>query len=81
MYSHILKIHQFEGEWLFLHYDQVLKGEGLKKLATFTEASIDYSFPDTSLRRSKREQPIPKKTEKIYQQLCELAGYAEAVPS
>lgn len=81
MYSHILEIHQLEGEWLFLHYDQVLNGEGLEKLAAFTEASIDYSFPDTSLRRSTQEQPIPKKTERLYQKLCQLAGYTEAVPT
>lgn len=80
MYKHILEIHQFEGEWLFLHYDQVLTGEGLEKLATFTGASIDCSFPDISLRRSQSEQPIPKKTETMYQHLCELAGYTEAVP-
>ena len=74
MYRHILN-HRAEGDWLFLHYEQVLSGEGLEKLATFTGASIDRSFPDVALRRSHKEQSIPKKTETIYQQLCQLAGY------
>ena len=79
MYQHILLVHQFEGEWIFLHYDQVLNGEGLEKLASVTGASVDYSFPEKSLQRSKPNRSIPKNAEAIYQQLCHLAGYQQAV--
>ena len=75
MYEHILKKHSQKGEWLFIHYNQVLTEEGLKKLSNFTGAFIDYSFPETNLRRSYSENPVSRKTKKIYQQLCELAGY------
>lgn len=80
MYRHILK-HCTEGEWLFLHYEQILNGEGLEKLGSFTSAFVDCSFPDISLKRSSSKESIPKKTVAIYQQLCQLAGYQKIVPA
>ena len=79
MYQHILQAHHSEGEWLFLHYNQVLSGNGLEKLASVTGASVDYSFPEKSLQRSQSNHSIPKNAEIIYQELCNLAGYTEVV--
>jgi hypothetical protein len=75
MYEHILEKHCREGEWLFLHYNQAISEEGLDKLESFTGASVDRSFPNPDIRRSFSEKPVPRKTEKIYQKLCELANY------
>jgi hypothetical protein len=80
MYQHILQLHKSEGEWLFLHYNQVLSGEGLEKLAKFTGASVDYSFPEISLQRSQPNCSISQNAKVIYQQLCNLSGYTEVVP-
>lgn len=77
MYSHILKIHRNEGEWLFLHYNQVLDGECLAKLEAFTEAAVDHSFADPNLRRSFSELPVSRKASNIYKLLCEAAGYKD----
>jgi hypothetical protein len=79
MYRHILK-HRTEGEWLFLHYEQILNGEGLEKLASFTDAFVDRTFPDITLKRSFSEKLIPQKTAAIYHELCQLAGYQQIVP-
>ncbi len=75
MYKHILETHRHDGEWLFLHYHQVLAGEGLDYLEVFVDAQIDRSFPDPTLRRSFLDQPVSAKTWATYQKLCKLAGY------
>jgi len=77
MYRHILEVHRHEGEWLFLHYNQVLSGEGIERLETFVDARVDYSFPDATLRRSFSDNPVSEEHRKVYQQLCKLAEYVE----
>lgn len=78
-YQHILKIHRREGEWLFLHYNQVFKKESLDRLEVFTDAYVDRSFPDISLRRFVSSHPGPNEAQKLYQQLCRLAGYEDGI--
>jgi len=77
MYRHILDVHRYEGMWLFLHYNQILSGEGLDRLGAFVDAPVNYSFPDPSLRRSFSDNPVSEENRKVYQQLCELAEYVE----
>ena len=72
MYKHILEIHHYDGDWLFLHYSQLLTGEGLNKLESFLQTLIDRSFPDALLSRSFSSEPIPRDTERVYESLCEL---------
>jgi len=74
MYRHILEIHRYEGEWLFIHFDQVLSPAGLDRIERFVEAPVDWSFPDLALRRSFSNRAVPPKTWQVYEQLCELAG-------
>lgn len=75
MYRHILEVHRHEGAWLFLHYDQILSGEGLDRLEVFADAPVDRSFPDPSLCRSFSDYPVPEEIAHIYQHLCKIAGY------
>ena len=76
MYGNILEIHRHEGNWLFVHYNQILKGESLDKIENFTGASIDRSFPDFRFRRSMILRPTRQKTIRhMYFTLCALAGY------
>ena len=77
MYRHILDIHRHEGDWLFLHYDQVLGGEGLDRIEKFVGAKVNRDFPDPALKRSVPRKTISKEARKIYEKLCALAGYAE----
>ena len=75
MYFHILIKHQTDGEWLFLHYDQLLDPEGLDKIQRFTGAVIDQTFPEKRLNRSFPEQDkLPQDVTDIYNKLCQLAG-------
>jgi hypothetical protein len=78
MYMHILEHFYQGGEWLFLHYKQVISGEGINSLQHFTGCSIDRSFPDPTLQRSRstEKRHIPWLTQFLYQRLCTLSGYA-----
>jgi len=61
MYLPILLTHRHHGDWLFLHYNQVLTSEGMDKLEEFTGAKVDRSFPTAKLSRSKPIKSIPPK--------------------
>lgn len=76
MYQHILKLSENEGpEWLFIHYDQVLAGEGGQLIAEHTEADIDFSFPEKKFKRSLTIKLPPLSTEDIYLKLCQKSGH------
>jgi hypothetical protein len=75
MYRHVLEVHRHSGRWLFLHYDQVLRGDGLDRLAEHVRADVDRDFPEPRLRRSKPRAPVPRQTKRIYRMLCEKAEY------
>ena len=75
MYRHILEVHQRQGQWLFLHYDQVLEGDGLNRLEAALGATVDRSFPRPEMKRSTDDGAAPREAQEIYQTLCRLAGY------
>jgi hypothetical protein len=75
MYSHILDIHQHKGCWLFIHYNQIIDGNGLDKLEAFTGAKVDRSFPDSNLRRTISNSPMTEYVKRTYKKLCDLASY------
>ncbi len=75
MYSHILESHQYEGDWLFLHYDQFVYNQGANRLQEFTGAKIDHSIIDPSLRRSFSDKSVPTRVNEICDKLYCLAGY------
>ena len=78
MYRHILTLHRHEGDWLFLHFDQVTQGDGLKRIENFLGVRTDASFPEMSLRRSfPTSVSIPRRAIRVYKDLCELAGYGD----
>ncbi len=75
MYRHILEVHRKEGEWLFVHYDQLLDGSAIPQLESALGVKLDEQFPDPKLRRSSADGPIDPEALGIYEELCELAGY------
>jgi len=77
-YEHILIKHMTQGEWLFVHYDQIFDGSAVPRIEEFLGTSIDASFVDRSLNRSTASTDIPRSTADIYERLCELAGYQPA---
>ena len=79
MYAHILEKHCLVGDWQFVHYNQMVKGEAFDKIQKFTGAEIDREFPEKRLSRSssERKRALPKKILTIYNRLCTLANYKE----
>jgi len=74
IYSHILQVHRYEGDWLFLHYDQLVEHSGRERLAAFSGAPVDHHFPEKSLRTSFDSSEVGTKAKAVYAELCELAG-------
>ncbi|WP_129677450.1 sulfotransferase [Candidatus Chloroploca sp. Khr17] len=81
MYTHVLDIHSHQGEWLFLHYDQVLDGSGLDRLAAFLEVTPDRSFPERALRRTQPAEEMPDDVRMVYERLCQRSSIAPEVIS
>ena len=79
MYRHILECHRHEGEWLFLHYDQVLSVEGLDRLESFLHAKVDRTFPDSNLRHDTPAEITSRKAMGLYQELCALARFENSL--
>jgi hypothetical protein len=76
VYRHILYKHRHQGQWLFLHYDQVLTPSGLDRIEALTGAVVNRAFPDQNLARSTgQDRAIPHAVQSIYRELCNLAGY------
>ena len=74
MYTHVLDIHSQEGNWLFLHYDQVLDSSGLERLATFLKVTPDCSFPEPALRRTQPAENMPDNVRMVYDRLCQQSS-------
>jgi hypothetical protein len=72
---HILEKHRHQGDWLFLHLDQLVFENGLARLAEFTGAKVDRSFPKAERYRTFSDMDVPGEAARIYQELCELAGF------
>lgn len=74
MYQHVLERHSQQGQWLFVHYDQILDGTAISQIESAVETEIDTSFVDVNLKRSHDAGGLPRCTSEIYQRLCTLAG-------
>jgi hypothetical protein len=72
---HILEQHRRQGDWLFLHLDQLIYENGLGKLAEFTAAKLDRSFPKADKCRTYSDMDVPREVTHVYQELCILAGF------
>jgi len=75
VYSRILSRCAGGGEWLFVHYGQLLDGSGVKRLARALDVALDPSFADRSLSRSTAEGEPPARTAAAYEELCAAAAY------
>lgn len=76
IHSYVLNYHdQFGSHWYFIHYEQLFNSDFVSQLEKNLNVSLDKSFPESKLHRSKTEGTLNGKTRKIYQQLCDLANY------
>jgi GT2 family glycosyltransferase len=74
-YGQIVKRHRRQGEWLFLHYDQMLAGGGAERLTRFLGAPVDAQFATPKLKRSRPAVAPTAEARKLYAELCELAEF------
>lgn len=74
-YLRILRQHRHRGEWVFVHYDQVLDGTGLPRLERAVGARLDGRVAETALRRSPPDGRWPAAVGELYNELCEAARY------
>jgi len=75
MYQHILNNYKKGGEWLFLHFDEVLENSGLEKIEKFTGACVNSIFPEKKLKRSEDTNCFTVDSLICYKELCKLAEY------
>ena len=68
------------GDWLFVHYEQLMGGAAFPAIEQLLEVSVRRDFVDPSLRRSVDRDVIPPEVESLYQRLCALAGFDDAAP-
>jgi hypothetical protein len=76
-YLQVLRRHRHTAEWLFVHYDQVLDGSGIPRLARAVGASLDAGVVDPALRRSPAAGRWPAAVDEIYRELCEAARFPD----
>ncbi len=77
-YRYVLDVHlPAGGDWLFVHYDQLMDGSVYRRLENLTEARIDRKFADLKLRRSLTPSTIRHEDAELYGRLCELAGFED----
>ena len=77
LYRQIFEIHRHTGQWLFLHYDQILQGNGINRLEEFLETQVDRNFPSAKLKRSTSNEVVATEAQELYEALCKLAGYVQ----
>jgi hypothetical protein len=72
---HVLDKHRHQGDWLFLHWQQVFSEPGRARIKEFTEAPVDENFPKPERQRTFDVFGVPQNVKSVYDKLCELAGF------
>lgn len=76
-YGYALNVHlPAGGDWLFVHYDQLLDGSGCDSIEKLLDAKVERGFADRKLRRTVASKPVPPEASQLYRRLCELAGFS-----
>lgn len=75
MYRQIFDIHRHQGDWLFLHYRQILSGSSIPRLEAFLNTRIKPGFADARLAHSFDSGEVPDEVIAVYEPLCNLAQF------
>lgn len=73
MYGHALK-NADVGTWAFVNYDDLFVASTLDRLAEFSEAEVDKSFPSAELNRSEPVEMVDPDAEALYENLLKRSG-------
>jgi hypothetical protein len=78
MYTHVVERHRKQGQWLFIHYDQMFSITTLHKIEEFLQTEVNKTFPEKKLRRPMDINiKLSPETQRVYRTLCNLASYNE----
>jgi hypothetical protein len=69
-------LHPLGGDWLFLHYEQLMRGTAFGAIEQLLGARVRRDFADPALRRSTAHEAVPPNIQSLYHRLCALAGFA-----
>lgn len=75
MYLHILRHHSQNGDWIFVHFDQLLNGTAFGAIKSLLNVSPDATFPEAKYSRVSNPISVPVELSDLYFELCERAGY------
>lgn len=81
MYRSILKVHYPQGgDWLFVHYDQLLDHSAYPELERRLGIKVDRDFATPRLKRSRPGVSVSRRITRLYARLCRIAGYKNDAP-
>lgn len=72
MYRHVIYNHYDPANWIITSYESVLSGLAKARLESFTNTSLDFSFPKAELNRSAGDYTLTSECAFIYQELRRL---------
>lgn len=73
---HILENHYTnDGNWIFLHMDQLVDGASLDRLVELTGAKVERSLIRSERIRTRSSAEVPPEVQDVYSRLCDLAKY------
>lgn len=74
MYRHILDRHARAGDWIFVEYDDLVVGRGLRRLEAFTGVAVDSGFADGALNHSRPIIKVPRAVSEVLEELRARKG-------
>jgi hypothetical protein len=78
MYRAILRRRLQAGDWLFVHYDDVLDGTAMPALERALDTRVDRDFPEARLNHAREVKRIGRADQQLYDELCRLARIGTA---
>ena len=79
MYRRVLDEHSAEGEWLFIHADDLATTEGRARLEAFTGTQLQPSALRAVTESPQAAAPVRASIAETYRELCERAGCEKPV--
>ena len=77
MYGYALDVqYPAGGDWLFVHYDQLMAGTAYAAIEKLLGLSVHRAFADPNLRRSTAPAAVRSDVAELYQRLCDRAGFS-----
>lgn len=80
MYRRVLDDHAGTGDWLFVHFDELLTPEGVARVERFAGAPLAADFPEARFKRSRSDAPVPARVARTYAELCARSGMGASAP-